>query len=235
VGFLVSLLAALEGVALAAPVAAPAPATAAPTKHEEAAPSQPPRTARQFVPVSVSARHCHLSASDLARLFGTDARLTQQKPLSQPGQFAAEEKVTLVGPRGSLEVRVLGPERKDTQVEITQTEARILGLEKVPVRLSGDLGGTPGLTLVGPKGTIDMSRGVIVAQRHLHANPADARRLGVRNGQSIAVRVGGKKGVTFAGVKVRVDPEYKLDLHLDTDEANAARIEGKTRGVVVKE
>jgi propanediol utilization protein len=189
------------------------------------------------VPVSVSARHCHLAACDVARLFGPDHKLTPARPLSQRGQFACQETVTLVGPRGRLEqVRVLGPERKQTQVEITQTEARALGVGPVPVRLSGNLEGTPGVRLVGPAGSVDLPSGLIVAQRHLHASPKDARRLHVRDGQLLSIRVGGKKGVTFSGVKVRVSPESKLELHLDTDEANAARISGpgRRRGLVVR-
>ena len=191
------------------------------------------RPKRQFVPVSVSAHHCHLSTPDLSRLFGAGHPLTQRNPLSQPGQFACEEKVTLVGPKGRLDVRVLGPTRKQSQVEITATEARTLGLGKVPVRLSGELANTPGVKLEGPTGSVELPSGLIVARRHLHATPKDARRLGLRNGQLLSVRVGGKKGVVFSGVKVRVDPSYKLDLHLDTDEGNAARIDGHARGFVM--
>jgi putative phosphotransacetylase len=194
----------------------------------------PAHAARRFVPVSVSARHCHLTADHLRALFGPDHPLTKQKDLSQPGQFAAEEKVTLVGPRGQIDVRVLGPERKQTQIEITKTEARALGVNDVPVRLSGDLEASPGVRLVGPAGTIDLQEGMIVAERHLHASPTEAKRLGLRNGQSLSVRVGGKRGVTFGGIKVRVDPHYKLDLHLDTDEANAARVPFK-RGLIVSD
>ncbi len=192
-----------------------------------------PATGRHFLPVSVSARHCHLSAGDLAALFGAGHSLTQRKTLSQPGQFACEETVKLVGPRGSLELRVLGPTRKQSQVELSATEARTLGLGKVPVRLSGALEGTPGVKLEGPSGSVELESGLILARRHLHAAPKDARRLGLRNGQLLSVRVGGKDGVVYSGVKVRVDPSYKLDLHLDTDEGNAARIDGRARGLLL--
>ncbi len=176
------------------------------------------------IPIGVSAHHIHLSQGDVEQLFGRGQQLTPRAPLAQPGQFASEEQVRLVGPRGSIErVRVLGPARQETQVEISRTEGYTLGIN-APIRMSGDLGGTPGLALEGPEGRVELKQGVIYAQRHLHMTPTDARRLGLRDRDIVRVRVGGERELVFGDVAVRVSPKYKLELHLDTDEANAAEI-----------
>jgi acetate kinase len=174
------------------------------------------------IPIGVSAHHVHLSQRDVEKLFGEGHELTPKLPLAQPGQFACEEQVRLIGPRGSIDrVRVLGPARSESQVEISRTEGYRLGIN-APVRMSGDLDGTPGLTLEGPTGQAELKKGVIYAQRHLHMTPTDARKLGLQDGDIVRVRVAGEREVVFGDVAVRVSPQYKLEFHLDTDEANAA-------------
>jgi len=179
-------------------------------------------TRQIFVPVGVSNRHVHLSRRDMEILFGPGYELKREKQLSQPGEFAAEETLTVVGPKGALEnVRVLGPLRNKTQVEISLTDGFKLGI-KPPVRNSGNLESTPGAVLVGPAGTLVLEEGVILAARHIHMNSADAERYGLRDGQRVRVRFGGVRGLVMENVIVRVKPTYKLELHVDTDEANAA-------------
>lgn len=174
------------------------------------------------VPVGISNRHLHLSQEDLEVLFGPGYELTPKKDLSQPGQYAAEETVAVIGPKGSLsKVRILGPVRKQTQVEISFTDSFKLGVEP-PVRDSGDLADSPGITLEGPKGRINIPEGVIVAQRHLHLHTSEADKLGLKDKEYIKVKTEGQRAVVFENVLVRVSPKYKMDLHLDTDEANAA-------------
>lgn len=174
------------------------------------------------VPVGVSARHVHVSQEDLERLFGPGYQLHVLRPLSQPGQFAAEETVTLVGPKGCIAgVRILGPARRLTQVEISRTDGYALGVHP-PVRLSGDIEGTPGIAIVGPRGTIYLEKGVIVAARHIHMTPADARAFGVTDGQKVRVRAETERPVIFEDVIIRVRDDFALDFHIDLDEANAA-------------
>jgi acetate kinase len=176
------------------------------------------------IPIGVSAHHMHLSQEHLEALFGPGYELTPRAPLAQPGQYAAEEQVSLIGPRGRIErVRVLGPVRPKTQVEISRTEEFRLGID-APVRMSGDLSGSPGLILEGPKGQVKLEEGVICAQRHMHMTPEDALRFGLREGDVVSIRVEGERSVVFGDVAVRVNPKYKLEMHLDTDEANAAQV-----------
>jgi acetate kinase len=176
------------------------------------------------IPIGVSAHHVHLSPEHLGELFGAGYELTPRAPLSQPGQYASEELVNLIGPRGRIDrVRVLGPVRPSTQVEISRTEEYRLGID-APVRMSGDLGGSPGLILEGPKGQIKLEEGVICAQRHIHMTPEDALHFGLRDGDVVSVRVEGERSVVFGDIAVRVSPKYQLEMHLDTDEANAAQI-----------
>ena len=173
-------------------------------------------------PVGISARHLHLSQADLEKLFGPGHQLTPEKPLSQPGQFSCAETVAVHGPRGSFpKIRVLGPVRQHTQVEVSRSDAFVLGLDP-PVRDSGDLAGSPGARLVGPGGEIVLSEGVIVAHRHLHIPPKQAEELGLKDKDFIRVHVEGPRALVFERVLVRVGPNFALDLHLDTDEANAA-------------
>lgn len=184
--------------------------------------------------VETSARHIHLTEADIATLFGAGAVLHNKKDLSQPGQFACEEKVELVGPKGSLKVSVLGPARKETQVELSFTDARTLGLKSVPVRESGDVAGTPGIKLVGPAGEIDLDHGVIIAKRHIHMTPADAEAFGVKDKDVVNVKIASDGRTTIYGdVVVRVSPSYALAMHIDTDESNAAAAFGECYGEIV--
>lgn len=173
--------------------------------------------------VEVSARHVHLSDKDLNTLFGEGYTLTKKKDLSQPGEFAAEERVTVIGPKRNLEnVSILGPTRKQTQVEISLTDARSIGLV-APIRESGDLAGTAACKIIGPKGEIDLEEGVIVAKRHIHMTENDANNLGAKNHQNVKVSIKSEeRSLIFDDVVVRVSNTYALALHIDTDEGNAA-------------
>jgi len=174
------------------------------------------------VPVGISNRHIHLSKQDLETLFGAGYELTVRNDLSQTGQFAAEETVTIEGPKSSMSnVRILGPTRKETQIEISRTDSFALGV-KPPVRDSGFLDESPGITLIGPKGKVVLDKGVIMAQRHIHMTEADAESFRVKDKDLVSVRVGGERGVTFDNVLVRVRNDFVLEMHIDTDEANAA-------------
>ncbi|NLL42611.1 MAG: phosphate propanoyltransferase [Firmicutes bacterium] len=174
------------------------------------------------VPVGISNRHIHLSQQDLETLFGEGYELTVRGDLSQTGQFAAEETVTIEGPKSSIaKVRILGPTRKETQIEVSRTDSFALGL-KPPVRDSGLLDDSPGVTVIGPKGKVELDQGVILAQRHIHMNEEDAKRFGVKDKEMVSVRVGGERGVVFENVLVRVRNDFVLEMHIDTDEANAA-------------
>ncbi len=184
-----------------------------------------------FIEIEASGRHVHLTKRDAQLLFGHP--LTKKAPLSQPGQFVTEERVTLIGPRGELErVAVLGPERDRSQVEISLTDARLLGID-APVRLSGDLSGTPGLRLRGEFGEIELPDGVIVAQRHLHITPPDAERFGVTDGQEIRLRALSERPTIFDGVKVRVSSKAATRVHIDYDEANACGFRKGDLGLIV--
>ncbi|MDW5502579.1 phosphate propanoyltransferase [Serratia proteamaculans] len=174
------------------------------------------------IPVGVSNRHVHLSQQDIEVLFGSGYQLTPLKALRQPGQFAAKECVMIVGPKGSLsKVRVLGPARECSQLEISKADCFTLGL-KAPVRESGNLTASGDSILAGPAGYVSLHSQVICAQRHIHMNPLDAVRLGVRNEQRVRVKTTGIRGLTFDEVIVRVKASFALEFHIDTDEANAA-------------
>ncbi|HPC25379.1 MAG TPA: phosphate propanoyltransferase [Fervidobacterium sp.] len=179
----------------------------------------------------VSNRHVHLSREDLDLLFGKGYTLTPTKDLGQPGQFACKEMVTIVGPKGSIEnVRILGPERKDTQIEISLTDAFKLGIMP-PVRDSGDIEGTPGITIIGPNGKLEKEKGVIIAKRHVHMHPSDAEKFGVKDKDIVKVIVeNGDRKLIFDDVLIRVSEKFALEFHVDTDEANAALL--KTGDVV---
>ena len=175
--------------------------------------------ARLFVPVEASGRHVHLTKEQAMTLFGHE--LTAKRPLSQPGQYLSGERVTLVGPKGELDrVAVLGPARKEAQVEISLTDGKTLGIVP-PIRLSGKVEGTPGITLRGPEGEIQLSQGVMAAQRHIHLHPKQAERFGVRDKQVVRLQTLTDRPVIFEDVVVRVNPEYEAAVHLDYDEANA--------------
>ncbi|MEQ2440772.1 phosphate propanoyltransferase [Solibaculum intestinale] len=185
--------------------------------------------------VETSARHVHLSAADLATLFGEGAQLTVKKMLSQPGQFACEERVTVVGPKKELKnVSILGPVRPSSQVEISLTDARSIGIA-APVRESGDIEGTPGCKIVGPCGEVEIPCGVIAAKRHIHMTPADAQEFGVEDKQIVGVKItSAERSLTFGDVVVRVSPKFALAMHIDTDESNAAGCTGNMEGEIIK-
>jgi putative phosphotransacetylase len=186
------------------------------------------------VPVGVSNRHIHLSQKDVETLFGPGHQLTKKKEL-MGGQYACEECCTIVGLklRAIENVRVLGPARKATQVEISYTDARKLGIN-VPVRESGDIAGSAPIAIVGPKGAVYCKEGCIVAARHIHMAPADAARAGVNDGDYVSVKMDNERGTTFDQVKIRVDESFTLEMHIDTDEANAGDIKSGDKVVIVK-
>ena len=172
-----------------------------------------------FVELEASGRHVHVTEQQAKTLFGH--ALTPERELSQPGQFVAKERVTVIGPKGRFEnVAVLGPERPEAQVEISLTDGRVLGIQP-PVRLSGDVSGTPGITLEGPQGQVNLSQGVMAAKRHIHMHPADAARMGVQDKQQVRLQTYTDRPVIFDGVTVRVHPSFETAVHLDYDEANA--------------
>ena len=175
----------------------------------------------QGIPVGVSNRHIHLSAEHMEALFGSGYTLTKDKDLKQINEFAAKETVTLVGPKGVMRgVRVLGPIRKSTQIEISRTDGFALGVAP-PLRDSGNIQGSPGIVVVGPKGAVNLAEGVICATRHIHMEQTDAQRFHVADGDRVTVKVSGSRGGSFDDVLVRVNPNFRLEFHIDTDEANA--------------
>ena len=183
--------------------------------------------------VEVSARHIHISREDLEKLFGRGYKLTKLKSLNQPGEFSCKEIVTLKNKDKKLEgVRIVGPVRKNTQVEVSKTDAYHLNLD-VPLRISGDLKGSASVTVIGPKEKIKLDEGVIIAKRHLHANPKEAKQLHLKDGDNVSIKVSGERSVTFNKVKVRVNKDYSLATHIDVDEGNAAGINQKAEGKIV--
>lgn len=180
------------------------------------------RTNDLSIPVGLSNRHIHLSQSDLEKLFGADYKLTKLKDLSQPGQYACKETVTLVGPKGIIEkVRVLGPVRDQTQIELSIGDGYRLGLS-LPIRPSGKLTGSPGCIVVGPQGVVELASGVICAQRHIHMSVDDGKRFFVKDGEIVQVKCHGIRALIFDQVLVRVNPNYRLEMHIDVEEGNAA-------------
>lgn len=188
---------------------------------------------KKFI-VETSARHIHLSQADLETLFGQGHELTCKKELSQPGQYACEEKVEVVGTKGSLKMSVLGPTRNATQVELSLTDARSIGVN-APIRESGDIAGTGSCKLVGPCGTVELKEGVIAAKRHIHVTPEAAVELGVNDKDVVYVKVeSAERSVVFGDVVVRVSPKFALAMHVDTDESNAGSFKGEVYGEIVK-
>ncbi len=185
--------------------------------------------------IETSARHVHVTQETLEILFGKGAELTVKKMLSQPGQFASEQKIQVVGPKGTLNCSILGPVRKDNQVEVSFTDARALGVT-APVRESGDVKGSAPCKLVGPCGEVECAEAVIVAKRHIHMTPEDAKNFGVNNGDIVKVQVLNETGrkLLFDDTVIRVSTNYALAMHIDTDEANAGALFGEIRGTLVK-
>ncbi|MGL5571277.1 phosphate propanoyltransferase [Cetobacterium sp.] len=186
------------------------------------------------IPVGISNRHIHLKQEDIETLFGKDYQLNKLKDLSQKGQFAAKEVVTICGPKSVIEkVRVLGPARKETQIEVSIGDCLKLGI-KGKVKMSGDICETPGITLIGPKGTVVLSKGVIVSQRHIHMDEEDAKRFGVSNGDVVSIKIEGIRGGQYDNTCVRVDKSFTLECHLDTEEANALGIDPNSKVKIIK-
>ena len=185
--------------------------------------------------VNVSARHCHLTPQTVEALFGPGHKLTVHKWLYQEGQFAAKETITLIGPRSRVisNLRILGPCRDLNQVELAYTDAIALGFD-IPLRISGNIKGTPGAMLMGPAGFFEMEQGVIRAMRHVHMNPADAEFYGVKAGDSMALKIGGDCGISLDKMLCRVDKSFKLEVHIDTDEGNACNLQPDTPVELVK-
>ena len=186
------------------------------------------------VKVGLSNKHVHLQQDHLDILFGEGHELTPTKPLVQPGQFASEEKVDIVGPKTTLKgIRVLGPVRPETQIELAMTDARTLGI-KAPVRESGHLEGTPGCKLIGPCGEVELDHGVMIAQRHVHLNPEQAIEAGVKDHDVVCLKIDGERGLIFDNVVVRAGEKHEREVHLDTDEGNAAGCGPDTVAEIIK-
>lgn len=185
------------------------------------------------VPIGISARHIHLTQEDVEKLFGEGYQLTKRSEL-MGGQFASNEQCTIVGLklRAIENVRILGPVRSKSQVEISATDARTLGV-KAPTRQSGDIAGSAPIALVGPKGAIYLKEGCIVAARHIHMPPADAEAAGVKDGDMVSVRMGDERGALLEQVKIRVDESFTLEMHIDTDEANACQVKQGDLAVII--
>lgn len=185
--------------------------------------------------IECSARHVHVTKEDMAVLFGEGSVLHSTRELSQPGQFLSEEKVRLEGPRGAMDrVSILGPERSRTQVEISLTDARALGVAP-PVRESGDVAGSAPIRIVGPKGSLEIREGVIAAMRHIHMTPEDAEKYGLKDQQVVSVKTEGPRSVTFHDTVLRVSSKFSTAMHVDVDEFNAAGLSGKPAGTVIAE
>ena len=187
-----------------------------------------------FIPVEASGRHIHLSRADANSLFGEGYQFTKVKDLSQPGQYACKERVTVTGPKGSIHnVIVLGPERKQSQMEVSLTDALALGI-KAPVRQSGDTKGSPGITVTNGSRSVTLAEGLIVAKRHIHMTPEDAQKFNVKDGEIVKVKVSGSRPVIFEDTVVRVSKDFRTYMHIDYDEANACGYNKDSWGIIVK-
>ncbi len=188
---------------------------------------------KKMIPIEASARHVHLCQKDVEALFGEGHKLTPKRELSQPGQYLCEERVTVIGPQGSFKhVAVLGPARSESQVEVSRTDARQLGVD-APLRESGDTAATPGLFLLSDNGMVQLKQGVIVARNHIHMTSSDAARLGVQDKQEVDVKIETDRPVTFHKVLVRVKDSFNLAMHIDFDEANAVGLPSGAKGELV--
>lgn len=187
-----------------------------------------------FIPIEASGRHIHLSQKDLDTLFGENYTLTKVKDLSQPGQYACKERVSITGPKGTLKnVVILGPVRKDTQIEVSLTDAKVLGID-APIRQSGEVENTPGITITSEKASINTSSGVIVAKRHIHIEEKDKHKYNVEDGEIVKVKVFSSRPLIFDDVVIRVSPKFKTFMHIDYDEANACNFKQGDLGLIIK-
>ena len=187
------------------------------------------------IPIGISNRHIHLSQRDLEILFGKGYQLTKYRDLKQPGQYAAKETIIMQGPKGSIDsVRILGPTRDETQIEVSYTDARTLGI-KPPVRESGKIQESAPITLIGPKGTVEKAEGAIAALRHIHMPTDVANKLGIKDKDIVKVETDGERGVVFTNVLARVSDSYALEMHVDTDEANGAGLSNKDTVRIIKD
>ncbi len=183
--------------------------------------------------VEMSARHVHVTQEALEILFGAGAKLTPKRDLSQPGQYLSEERVDLIGPKKTIaNVSILGPTRPETQVEISLTDARTLGVS-APVRMSGDVGGSGAITIKGPAGEVTIEEGVVAAMRHIHMTPEDAEKMGLKDGQIVSVKVDSERGMVFNETVLRVSPKFATAMHIDTDEANAVALPREAFGFIL--
>ena len=183
--------------------------------------------------VEMSARHVHVTESDLEILFGKGASLTPKRELSQPGQYLCEERVDLIGPKKTIaNVSILGPTRPETQVEVSLTDARTLGVS-APIRMSGDVKGPGAVTIKGPVGEVTLTEGVIAAKRHIHMTPEDAQKMNLKDGQTVSVKIGGERGLVFDETVLRVSKKFATAMHIDTDEANAVALPRDAVGVIL--
>lgn len=187
-----------------------------------------------LIPIEASGRHIHLNQEDLEILFGKDYVLTKVKDLSQPGQYACKERVTLIGPKGELKnVIVLGPTRNETQAEISLTDANVLGI-KAPIKQSGELSNTPGFKIKTEKGVVEKNSGLIVAKRHIHIEEKDKHKFNLEDGQIVKVKVFSERPLIFDDVVIRISPKFKTYMHIDYDEANACAFKNGTFGIIIK-
>lgn len=183
--------------------------------------------------VEMSARHVHVTERDLETLFGKGASLTPKRELSQPGQYLCEERVDLIGPKKTIaNVSILGPTRPETQVEVSLTDARTLGVE-APIRMSGDVKGSGAVTIKGPVGEVTLTEGVIAAKRHIHMTPDDAEKMNLKDGQTVSVKIGGERGLVFDETVLRVSKKFATAMHIDTDEANAVALPRDAVGFIL--
>ena len=183
--------------------------------------------------VEMSARHVHVTKEDLEKLFGKGAELPPKRELSQPGQYLCEERVDLIGPKKTIaNVSILGPVRPETQVEVSLTDARTLGVA-APIRMSGDVKGSGAVTIKGPAGEVELTEGVIAAKRHIHMTPEDAEKMGLSDGQNVSVKIEGERGLIFDETVLRVSPKFATAMHIDTDEANAVALPRDAVGTIV--
>ena len=190
---------------------------------------------KKTLPIALSNRHIHISQKALDTIFGEGYELTKMKDLSQPGQYACEEKVDVVGPKKTIKgVRILGPVRPDTQLEVSITDAFTLGVAPM-IRNSGDVVDTPGVRIVGPKGEVEIEKGTIVAARHIHMHTKDGEEFGVKDGEIVSIKVPGPRGLVFDNVLVRVHPSYALEMHVDIEEGNAAGIRNGDMVEIIKQ